>query len=159
MPKKRSSISRRAPRQEVGTTRAACHDVVTAHTAHADIRWHAMRSSLQFSAAEGTPGHIGMRVLRTVNPLGPVRANYKRFCRIHHPPKTVWRGWRDEQFPDGMSGDRLVITQRQPRVARADQMRRAGWVINGRRIGGPETGRGSHAHACRIDDSLSDKSS
>jgi Domain of unknown function (DUF222) len=35
-------------------------------------------------------------------PLGPTHAsNLKCLCRKHHLLKTFWRGWRDEQHPDG----------------------------------------------------------
>jgi hypothetical protein len=35
-------------------------------------------------------------------PLGPTHpSNLKCLCRKHHLLKTFWRGWRDEQRPDG----------------------------------------------------------
>jgi hypothetical protein len=46
--------------------------------------------------------------------------------RTPHLLKTFWRGWRDEQFPDGWVAIDSLITQRQPGVARADQMREGG---------------------------------
>jgi hypothetical protein len=60
--------------------------------------------------------------------------------RCHHLLKTFWRGWRDEQFPDRRVAIDSLITQRQPGVARADQMREGGlgdqWLADR----GPETG-------------------
>jgi hypothetical protein len=94
--------------------------------------------------------------------LAPVEAgDLKRSSpnRCHHLLKTFWPGWRDEQFPHRRVAIDSLKTQRRSGVAQADQMREGGLGDQWQADRGAGDWPGTHAHARRTDDSLSDKRS